>query len=66
MKAGDLVCVNVSAFWMEDAEPQWEFGYLMEDYEPFKKTMKVVLFNGVVKTYHADAVRKAGRKKCNG
>jgi len=28
--------------------------------------MKVVLFNGVVKTYHAAAVRKAGRKKCNG
>ena len=51
---------------MENAEPRWEFGYLMEDYEPFKKTMKVVLFNGVVKTYHAGAVRKAGRKKCNG
>ena len=66
MKTGDLVCVNVSAFWMDNIEPQWEFGYLMEDYEPFTKIMKVVLFNGVVKTYHAAAVRKAGKKKCNG
>jgi len=66
MKTGDLVCVNVSAFWMENAEPRWEFGYLMEDYEPFKKTMKVALFNGVVKTYRAYVVRKAGKKKCNG
>ena len=53
MKAGDLVCVNVSAFWMENAEPRWEFGYLMEDYEPFKKTMKVVLFNAPPWKYFA-------------
>jgi len=66
MKAGDLVCVNVSAFWMEYTEARWELGYLMEDYEPFVRMMKVVLFDGTVKTYHASAVRKAGRKKCNG
>ena len=66
MKAGDLVCVNVSAFWMENAEPQWEFGYLMEDYKPFTKIMKVSLFNGTIQTYPASVVRKAGKKKCNG
>ena len=61
MKRGDLVRVNVAAFWMENEEPEWEYGIIAEDYEPILKFVRVAMFHDDVKTFHAEAVQKAGR-----
>ena len=61
MKRGDLVRVNVAAFWMENEEPEWEYGIIVEDYEPILKFVRVAMFYDDVRTFHAEAVQKAGR-----
>ncbi len=62
MKKGDIVRVNVAAFWMENETPEFEYGILVEDYEPVTKFMRIALFSDKIKTFHAGAVQKAGRK----
>lgn len=61
MKRGELVRVNVSAFWMENEAPEWEYGIIVEDYEPVNKFMRISLFSDKTKTFHAAAVQKAGK-----
>ena len=62
MKRGDVVRVNVAAFWMENETPEFEYGILVEDYEPVTKFMRIALFSDKIKTFHAGAVQKAGRQ----
>ena len=62
MKRGDVVRVNVSAFWMENEQPQFEYGIIIEDYEPVTKFMRIALFSDKIKTFHAGAVQKAGKR----
>ena len=62
MKRGDVVRVNVAAFWMENEIPEFEYGILVEDYEPATKFMRVRLFSEKIKTFHVGAVQKAGKK----
>ena len=62
MKRGDVVRVNVAAFWMENEIPEFEYGILVEDYEPVTKFMRIALFSDKIKTFHAGAVQKAGRQ----
>ena len=61
MKRGDLVRVNVAAFWMENEEPEWEYGIIVENYEPILKFVRVAMFHDDVKVFHPEAVQKAGR-----
>jgi hypothetical protein len=58
MKRGDVVRVNVAAFWMENELPQFEYGIIIEDYEPVTKFMRIALFNDKARTFHAGAVQK--------
>lgn len=62
MKKGDIVRVNVAAYWMENTNPQFKYGVLSETYEPVTKFMRISLFEDAVKTFHAGAVQRAGRK----